>query len=348
MTFINHQTWVLDASSSMVKHTSDVIKVVDSQIRALGDRSKFSDQETRVSVFTFSSPQYHDNLMAKNLVWDTDVLRAPSISGLYKPHGNTALCTAMVKVLTDLRTIPEPYGDHANLLWLVTDGEENSSSGNDIRSLPSLIKSLPGNWTLAAFVPGIQAKTLLAGYGFPSGNIEVWDPSKQGAIEEVGIAMAAATDDYRAMRARGVKSTTSLFAMNAPRVSDLKKSLVPMTSGSYWFESVTAEDLAKITNGRIDEFMALKTGTPYTPGRAYYEMTKRERIQPYKKIAVAIWDRDTNAEQVYVGDNARKMLGLPDTEVRVSPGSFKGYKVHILSTSMNRKLQPGTRVLVMR
>src|SRR5260370_37155126 len=116
VTVINHQTWLLEASSSMLGQAVDVIKVVDTQITVLADRSKFSDQETRVSVFTFSSPTYHGNKMAECLVWDTDVLRAPSIAGLYKPYGNTALCSAMVKVITDLRMIPEIYGDHANLM----------------------------------------------------------------------------------------------------------------------------------------------------------------------------------------------------------------------------------------
>lgn len=348
-----HVTIVLDASSSMHDHTSDVIKVTDHQISTLASRAK--SEEIRVSVFSFSSPQYLGGLDAKCLIYDTDVLRVPSIANLYNPNGNTALCDAMIQVIADQQMIPEKYGDHTHLIYVVTDGEENASRQKSKDSLPAVISLIPDNWTLAAFAPGQHAATLLKRYGFPAGNISVWDPGKRHAARDVGVAMASATSSYLDYKAStGMRSTTSLFSMNAPSASSLKRSLTPMTPGSYWFIPVTAEDLARVQNGRIDQFYELKTGQPYTPGRCYYEMTQRVRIQWHKKLAVAILDKNTNTEDVYVGDNVRSMLGLPPsdakTEVRVSPGSWsgKGYGVFILSTSMNRKLIPGSRLLCMR
>ena len=351
MNRVTHVTILLDASSSMYEHTHDVIKVTDTQISSLASRAK--TEEIRISVFSFSSPQYLDGLMAKNLIYDTDVLRVPSISKLYSPNGNTALCDAMIQVIADQQLIPEKYGDHAHLLYVITDGLENASREESRKKLPAVISLMPENWTVAAFAPGQHAAGLLKRYGFPAGNISVWDPSQKGAALDVGVAMASSTDTYLSYRASsGMRSTTNLFSMNAPSASSLKKSLTPMTPGSYFFIPVTAEDLAKVQNGRIDQLMELKTGQPYAPGRSYYEMTQRVRIQHYKKLAVAILDKSTNKEDVYVGDNVRSMLGLPSdgTEVRVSPGNWnaKGYKVYILSTSMNRKILPGTRVLVMR
>jgi glycyl-tRNA synthetase alpha subunit len=90
------------------------------------------------------------------------------------------------------------------------------------------------------------------------------------------------------------------------------------------------------------------------PGKCYYEFTVRARVQHYKQFAIAIRDSNRNEEDVYVGASIREKLGLPPEkdriEVRVSPGDWsrKGYKVYVLSTSNNRKLLPGTRVLVMR
>lgn len=354
MNRVTHVTILLDASSSMYEHTHDVIKVTDTQISSLASRARTDDGEIRISVFSFSSPQYLGGLMAKNLIYDTDVLRVPSISKLYSPSGNTALCDAMIQVIADQQLIPEKYGDHAHLLYVITDGYENASREESKKKLPAVISLMPGNWTLAAFAPGQDSASWLKKYGFPAGNISVWDPSQKHAARDVGVAMASATSSYLDSRSTGMRSTTNLFSMNAPSASTLKKNLTPMTPGSYWFIPVTAEDLAKIERGRIDQFYELKTGQSYTPGRCYYEMSQRVRIQHYKKLAVAIYDKTVNIEEVYVGDNVRGMLGLPapDTkvEVRISPGSWsgKGYSVFILSASLNRKLIPGTRVLAMR
>jgi hypothetical protein len=348
---INHFTILLDASTSMAHHTQDLIKVTDTQIQGLAQSSTFHDQETRVTIYTFSNPSYHEGYTAKCLIYDKDVLRVPSIEGLYKAHGNTALCDALAKVIADLHQIPEQYGDHSHFLTLITDGQENWSSSVNVKALPGIIQHLPGNWTLAAFVPSPQNSWSLQNLGFPAGNIKIWDAGEDGSVLDVGVAYAAATSSYMKSRAAGSRSVSNLFTMKAPSAADLKKTLTPVTPGSYFFENVTAKDLALIENARIDQFMELKTGRPYAPGRTYYEMSKRERIQDYKQLAIAIWDKSTNTEGVYTGSGVRAKLGLPDTgEVRISPGGWnsKGYKVYILSTSFNRKLVPGTRVLVMR
>ena len=352
MNRVTHVTILLDASSSMYQHAHDVIKVTDTQISSLASRAKA--EEIRVSVFSFSSPQYLDGLMAKNLIYDTDVLRVPSISNLYKPNGNTALCDAMIQVIADQQLIPEKYGDHAHLLYVITDGYENASREESKKKLPAVISLIPGNWTLAAFAPGQDSAGWLKNYGFPAGNISIWDPSQEHAARDVGVAMASATSSYLDSRSTGMRSTTNLFSMNAPSASSLKSALTPMTPGSYYFEQVTAQDLAIIERGRIDQFMANKLGHPYVPERTYYEFTKRERIQHYKQLAIAIWDKDTNSEDVYIGEAVRAKLGLPASsekiEVRISPGNWnaKGYKVYVQTTSNNRKLVPGSRLLVMR
>jgi len=349
---IHHITYLLDRSTSMTPHRYDLVKVVDDLIRTLAEDSKnHPGEETRVSVFMFSSPH---SQRFQCLLYDMDVLHVPSISGLYVIDGGTALCDAVVQVLEDLALIPEKYGEHFHLVYLVSDGEELHSTAQGRLKLPEMIRQLPANVTLGAFTPSITGKHFLMRYGFAQGNISVWDPTQAGAALEAGIAMASATTSYMSTTRSGMaKSVSNLFTANAPSAATVTKGLVPLTPGSYYFETVTAEDLARITNGRIDQFMELKTGKPYSPGLAYYEFTKRERVQGYKKVLVAVHDKPTNTERVYGGENARSMLGLPTdgiSEVRVSPGEWnrKGYRVFILSTSNNRKLVPGTRVLVMR
>lgn len=350
---INHVILVLDASSSMWNHADDVIKVADAHVGTLADKSKEYDQETRVSVYTFNTYDvYGGRARIEVPVYDKDVLRMPSVSGYYKADGRTPLCDAMVTVIDDLKMIPQKYGDHAFLVYLLTDGQENQSQPANVTRLQHEIPRLPGNWTLAAYVPDVYGAQKLQGYGFPKGNIQVWNPSRRGAVrEDVGTTMTASADTYYSTRSSGLRSTQDLFTMAAPAVKDVKKNLVPLTPGSYRFEDVTEEDLRKVSGGRIDEFMQLRTGKPYSPGKAYYEMTKRERIQHYKTLAVVTVNPRTGmTEDAYVGENARQLLGLPTdgSDVRVSPGKWKGYRVFILSTSFNRRLQPNTQLLVIR
>lgn len=52
--------------------------------------------------------------------------------------------------------------------------------------------------------------------------------------------------------------------------------------------------------------------------------------------------------QVYTGRAARDILGLPDTHVRVKPDHKPGVTIFVQSTSYNRKLIGGTRLLILR
>jgi hypothetical protein len=92
----------------------------------------------------------------------------------------------------------------------------------------------------------------------------------------------------------------------------------------------------------IKEF-TWKAGIPYELGKAYYQLTKSEKIQPQKHICVM----EKKTKKVYAGSYARDLLGLPATEVKVSPQTNPEFDVFVQSTSINRKLVPGTRLLVM-
>lgn len=367
---IHHIWFLLDSSGSMGPHLHTVPKVMDEQIKSLSEDSKnHPGEETRASVFMFSNPgygAYSRHVDYECILYDMDTLHVPSIQGKYRIEGGTALCDAVVRIIGDMKLIPEQYGKHFHLLYVLTDGEELHSTAHGRQVLPGLISSLPDNFTIAAFTPSATGKHYLTRLGFPAGNISIWDPSAQHAVEEVGYAMASASSGYMATTRSGAASSVSnLFEMNAPKAAELKKDAVPLTPGSYYFENVTAADLAQISGGRLDQFMELKARQEaarkgkvstyrYIPGKCYYEFTQRARVQHYKQLAIAILDKDRNEEDVYVGEKIREKLGLPAEserkEVRISPGAWsnKGYSVFVLSTSNNRKLLPGTRVLVMR
>src|SRR5688572_3626524 len=143
--YINHIALVLDESLSMNSRREKVVQVADNQIKYLATRSEELDQETRVSVYTF-------NTQVRCLIYDKDVLRLPSLRGLYKPSGMTALIDATIKSQEDLAATAQLYGDHAFLTYVLTDGAENASRKKST-ALKSKLESLPENWTVAVLVP---------------------------------------------------------------------------------------------------------------------------------------------------------------------------------------------------
>lgn len=80
----------------------------------------------------------------------------------------------------------------------------------------------------------------------------------------------------------------------------------------------------------------------YTPGTVFYQLTKTEEIQSYKQILV----QKKFTKEIYAGNEARELLGLPVGQTcKVKIGNLGNYDVFIQSTSVNRKLVRGTRVI---
>lgn len=328
---INHIGLVLDASSSMYNKAASLIKVADNQIAYLAQRSKELDQETRISVWTFA-----DSHNIECVVWDMDVLRLPSIAKFYHPLGNTALIDATLKSINDLSETPERYGNHSFLIYVITDGEENRST-NDSSVLQKRIATLPNHWTLAALVPNANGKYEAKRFGFPAGNIEVWDATSSAGVTEVGEVLRTSTDAYMTARASGTRSTRNLFSTNADAVNATtiaQAGLTPLRRSAYKLIPVPQDTpIREFTEG---------CGLKYILGRGYYELSKTETIQPQKEIAIV--ERGPRGN-VYVGHDARQMIGLPDMEVRVKPDYNPDYLVYVQSTSVNRKLKAGTKYL---
>ena len=326
--YINHIVLVLDASGSMQDVKGSLVRVADNQIDYLARRSKDLDQETRITVYTFNDP---NNIRC--LVYDKDVLRMPSISGLYSCVGTTALVDATLWAISDLRMTPERYGEHAFLIYVLTDGEENSSIHKP-SGLSDVISRLPDNWTLATFVPNQRGVFEAKKFGFPPQNISVWDATSAIGVSEVGDKIRQTTETFMQNRTLGIRGTKTLFQMEAPSVQMVTETLPYLTPGQYRLINVGQDT-------PISSFVENFTGRPYRLGEAYYQLTKREEIQPQKQIVIMYNYR------AYVGAEARKLLGLPDYSVNVAPSSYPVYDIYVQSTSVNRKLLAGTNVLVL-
>jgi hypothetical protein len=329
---INHVALVLDASVSMRPHGSRVPIVADQLIQQLAEQSKQLDQETRVTVYTFGD---HDK--QKCSFYDKDVLRLPSLAGRYAPtDGSTALLDAVGKALDDLNKTAQLYGDHAFLVYILTDGEENSSRVESSRSIASRLTTLPENWTVAMFVPNARGKHAAISFGFQPDNIAMWDTTTVHGMEQVNDVIRAATSNYMSARSSGVRGTRSLFQLNQVSTTDLKTAgLEPLNHGQYRSFDVK-EKVA------IAEFVEQKTRRAYVAGEAFYQLSKSEIVQASKQLAIY----DKKSHKLYVGANARKLVGLPDAEIRIAPSHHPDHTVFIQSMSVNRWLIPGTRLLL--
>lgn len=330
---INHIVLVLDASLSMTQLTGEVTKVADNQIQYLAQRSKEMDQETRITVYTFATRDYNKPKI-DCLIYDKDVLRVPSIAGLYRAGGNTPLIDATFTALDDLAMTPEKYGEHSFLIYVLTDGQENMSKQHSAAELSRKIQSLPEHWTVATFVPNQVAVHEAKRFGFPAQNISVWDTTSVG-VAEVGTKIRETTEAFMQARTTGVRGSRNLFTLGAPSLDVVSKTLgTPLHHGQFRLLDISNEH-------RIDEFVERSTGRAYRRGEAYYQLSKSEKVQPQKSIAIL------GKQGLFTGPDARKILGLPDFEVRVSPTHSTDYTIFVQSTSNNRKLVPNTRLLLM-
>jgi hypothetical protein len=325
---INHIAMVIDRSGSMSGREASVEKVVDAQIAHLALRSKELDQETRVTVYVFDGT-------IDCIVYDKDVLRLPSLAGQFRPRGSTALIRATMKSIEDLRKTPELYGDHGFLVYVITDGGENCDNGR-AGELAKLIGGLKDNWTVAAFVPDILCKAECQRFGFPKDNIAIWDTNRHG-VAEIGETIRQTTDAYMTGRTVGTRGYKNLFTMNT-RVDKaaVAAALPKLHPGQYRMAPVTDA-------GPIAPFVEQVTKRAYKLGEAFYQLSKPEKVQASKQVA--LFDKQSKA--VYTGAEARGLLGLPDHEVRVAPANFPDFEIFVQSGSVNRKLVPGTRLLLL-
>jgi hypothetical protein len=334
---INHIVIALDASGSMQPLESTVVKVTDGLVADLATQSKQMDQETRLTIYKFDS-------RVECLIWDMDVLRVPSIANLYRvnPHGMTALIDATLTAINELKQVTQIHGDHSFLSYIVTDGGENVSR-NRAAALSLAINQLDENWTMGALVPNFQGVAAAKSFGFPPGNVMTWDATSARGVEEAGIAVAASTQSFMTTRATtGARSTTNLFgAANAVSKAAVAASgIKPLDPRSY--DLVHVPQIPEKT--WIMNYVRDTLGLPYRLGNCFYELTKREKIARDKEIAIL--EKRGTQKNIYLGFEARQLLGLPDADVRVAPGHNPDYTVFVQSKSTNRHLVPQTTLLI--
>jgi hypothetical protein len=208
-----------------------------------------------------------------------------------------------------------------------------------LRKIRTVMSGLADHWTSAILVPSSLAKRTAQGYGFPAGNISVWDADTTKGVEEaIGTMQTAATSFLRG-REKGVRGTKNLFAVGQDiSVDDVKANLEPLDARKYKLISVKAE-------AEIRPFVQ-QHGLPYFQGCAYYQLGARVTVQASKEVAIL----EKSTDRVFTGQAARDLLfgaGTTAGAISVKAGHNPDLEVYVQSKSVNRKLKPNTRLLVM-
>ncbi len=373
--YVNRVAVILDASYSMSHLAAKVVKVTDDLVAFLAKKSREDNEETRITVYSFSDEvECH--------IWDMDVFRLPSMSGLYKIKGSTALADAIHLALDDFDTVPEKYGKHDFMTYVLTDGEENVSKGKNgnrrafgripvtvlQEEMSKRFASLPANRTMLALAPDDKAAQHMYGFGFDKGNVALWDATTEAGLEAAMEKIKVAHTSYVAIRATtGVRGTRNAFVVGgqvdaaAIKAANLK----PLATDEYAIVHVAPRDglvkqkpdpsIKKPPAGQPDnrplvEYMEIepfinRAHPPFRVGKAFYQLVKTEKVKGNKRIAV----REEGTSKVYVGDGVRQMLGLTEKDQTIKPDHNRKYTIFIESTSLNRHLllDPRSDVIVL-
>ena len=109
--------------------------------------------------------------------------------------------------------------------------------------------------------------------------MQEWGATARG-VEDMGRSTASALGSYFTARSSGLRSTKSFFSTDLSSVStsQVARQLQEVT---HLFASATV-----VRDASIRDFCEKYLCGSYQTGNAYYELTKPEAIQSYKKVVV--------------------------------------------------------------
>lgn len=225
--------------------------------------------------------------------------------------------------------------NEAFIVMVITDGHNNAG----LVTASQLAKKIQefqatDKWTFVFRVP-VGNKSTIVGLGIPEGNIIEWEQTSQALQVSTQVNLSA-TRSYFDSRSSGKTSTNKFYTnMTNVKIGEVKKELDDITT------QVRSEAVWTPDNGKqIRDFCENHFGG-YEIGKAYYQLMKPEKLQGHKKLII----KHLKSGKYFAGDSARQLLGLPDHEVKIVPGDHFQYEIFVQSTSYNRKLVSGTKIL---
>jgi hypothetical protein len=322
---------VLDDSGSIsgAGIQKDVRDAFNRTLKDISDNAIESGDDVKVSFSLFGEDitEEYFNVPAKHL---RELVK-------YDPNQRqTKLFEATATAIKRMADIERTDGDDcAFLLMVVTDGEENSfqySAERLKREMAEVQKT--GRYTLVFMLPPRSKATFCRQFHIPEGNVAEWEQSRKGVQKAQDVQSQGVANYFKARRA-GQMSTGSFYPdMSRVTSADLRANLVDIARDCNVWDVMKKE--------RIDTFCARMSGKAYIKGAAFYQLVKTEKVvQDYKGIIIM----EKGKSQIYAGDAARDLLGLPGHNVKLIPGNHANYLIFVQSTSLNRNLDPGTKIV---
>lgn len=326
----NHIALALDNSGSMSRIRDAAKNAYNSVLSEIQRNASATGQKTLVTQILFG-----DSAVLTDSAREAAVVR-PLVD--YLPRESTALWDGVGLAIETLPKHASPEEDNAFLVIVVTDGYENNSLVFDSGKLSTLIgqKYATGRWTFTFQVPRGSTSLITGPLGIPAGNVREWEQTEEGA-RDVGRSTSFGTQTFYAARSAG-KTKVDDFYVNTNLKATPKQVAAKLDDISDRFNlyEVRAEE-------PIKPLVERRTRKPYVMGSAYYLLTKTETIQPQKSVLVM----SKGKKAVWGGQQARDLIGLPQGRTcKATPGNHGEYNIFIQSTSTNRRLPRGTKVLV--
>lgn len=267
----------------------------------------------------------------------------------------TPLFDSVGEIIDILEASPDAKDPNVTfLVMVVTDGVENHSKKWDGRMIGDRMTRLMNTdrWTFTFRVPNGE-KNNLRRLGIPAGNIEEWEQNERD-MERSSRLTVAAVSNYFGGVTRGIRSTNSFYADAANVTKSQVKSSMTNISAEVRIWPVMNADVAlgSVGSARLERFVEIapfvegKIRDVYVRGTAFYELVKTEKAVQASKLIVI---RSRKDGAVYAGQSARDLLNLPTQgTIKLSPGDYGDWEVFIQSTSSNRHLPVGSKVLYWR
>lgn len=333
---VNRVCFVVDKSSSMSGLTNQVIKSLNDMIES----HKVNTKQYKMLTF-LSRVDFADNA---NVVFKEVQIKDVGPQ-TYHAYGNTAIFDALrVAISTVDDGSDDP--DTAYFVSFLTDGAENASKMTNAAQAKKLIeeKEKDGRWTITFQVPYGQKEVFHRQFGIPLGNITEWEVGTVKGVEQYTNSNNIGFNNYysaRSVAPAGQNFSVKNFYTVDADLANVKAKDIKAKLDDY------SDKLDVYTVDKecaIKDFIEAKTGKKYIIGSAYYQLSKSEVVQPSKDVFIM----EKNKKSIWGGDYGRKLIGLPTdgvSEAKINPYNLAAYEVYISSTSSNRKLVRGTKVL---
>jgi len=335
----------LDHSGSMCGVATSAMNDYNTIVESLREGAKSNQVDSVLSVVQcgIQDDIYRGGRTVNRFsVQNSSIAAVQHLSDYPATGSETPLFDSVMMLIDAFKRVPD-YNDKdvSFLLMIITDGGNNAGKVNGY-TLSEEIKQLQSTdrWTITFRVPHGQ-KAKLVHLGIPADNILEFDAGDRKAWAASTVTTQSAVSNLYRAKSAGIHATRSFYqTADTSNLSQKEvRSELSNISKKVKIIRVTQADDAK----QISHFVEEKTGAKYVLGSAFYQLTKKEKLQAQKSIIV--WDKLSG--EYYTGAEARSLLNLAATgEIKIAPGDTPQFEVFVQSGSVNRKLVAGTKVVI--